>query len=92
MKNPRLKVNKYYTDPEQAHIVILEDPDPEIFLLVQKTCPASLYSRNSEGYYYDYTGCLECGSCLIVGGDSIFSVWNYPRNGFGIDYGEDSDK
>lgn len=89
MINPRLQVNKYYTDPEQAHIKLREDPDPEVFILVQRICPASLYRHDASGYHYDYTGCLECGSCLIIGGDALFSSWEYPRGGYGVDYGED---
>lgn len=91
MTNPRLKVNKYYVDSERAHIKLKRDPDPEVFFIVQKICPASLYTHNSDGFHYDYTGCLECGSCLIVGGEAIFSEWGYPRHGHGVDYGEDAD-
>lgn len=88
MNNPRLKVNKYNTDPDNAHIVLKKDPDPGLFALAQRACPASLYTHDSSGYHYDYTGCLECGSCLIIGGEALFERWDYPRKGFGVDYGD----
>lgn len=86
MSNPRLKLNKYDVDPEEAHIRLRDDPDHDLFLVIQRMCPASLYLHDGQGYHYDYTGCLECGTCLIIGGDAVFAAWDFPRNGYGIVY------
>lgn len=88
MSNPLTRLNTYYVDQEEAHIKLKEQPDHETFLLLQRICPASLYLHDSKGYHYDYTGCLECGSCLIIGGDLVFASWSLPRGGFGVDYSE----
>lgn len=88
MSNPKTRLNTYHIDPDEAHIVIKENPDHDTFMVLQRICPASLYLYDSHGYHYDYTGCLECGSCLIIGGDLVFARWEYPRDGYGVDYSE----
>ena len=50
-------------------------------------CPAGLYEYNEETgkIDFDYSGCLECGTCKLVcpsGG----VTWSYPRGEFGVRY------
>lgn len=87
MKNGHILVNTYFIDPEGAHIVLTRQIDPDIFDKLVQLCPAGLYWRDEKGCHYDYTGCLECGACRIIGNDLIFSTWNLPRGAYGVDYG-----
>ncbi|MBW1810840.1 MAG: 4Fe-4S dicluster domain-containing protein [Deltaproteobacteria bacterium] len=52
-----------------------------------RACPAGLYSLSDESapIKLDHSGCLECGTCMIVCPLSAVS-WNYPAPGFGIHY------
>lgn len=86
MRTPHIIVNSYLVDPEEAHIVLNTQIDPEIFALLQQICPAGLYWQDEHGQHYDYTGCLECGACRIIGDTGTFAVWHFPRGSFGIDY------
>lgn len=86
MSSPKIKVNHYNVNPHEAHIALRQDPDPDLFLVIQRTCPASLYRRDANGYRYDYAGCLECGACYILGGDAVFAKWSYPVGPYGVDY------
>ena len=52
-----------------------------------KACPARLYTVNADTgkVQVDHSGCLECGTCLIV--CPLRSVtWRYPDAGYGIRY------
>lgn len=88
MSNPNLKYNTYNVDADNPHIILKENPDPDLFLIIQRECPANLYLRDSHGYHYDYAGCLECGTCLAIGGKEVFAAWDYPRGSYGVDYSE----
>ncbi len=50
-------------------------------------CPAHLFTIEPESgkLKVDHTGCLECGTCLIVCPFNAVS-WEYPEAGFGIYY------
>lgn len=87
----KLSLNKYDVDEENAHIE-LKDPsrtadfDCEFDKLVI-ACPAGLYRRDEEGKpSFDYAGCLECGTCRILCGDTILQKWAYPGPTKGIEY------
>lgn len=42
-------------------------------------CPAALYKRDEDGNVsFDYAGCLECGTCRIICGDTIIKKWENP--------------
>lgn len=71
---------------QKPHIVIRKDADPELFFLIERACPAALYSHDENGFHYDYSGCLECGACFLIGGDAVFATWEYPAGGFGVHY------
>ncbi len=35
---------------------------------------------------FDYAGCLECGTCRILGLDTALEKWEYPRGTFGVEF------
>lgn len=79
-------------EPEQEpHIRLNENIDPETFALLERMCPAQLYWQDENGMHYDYTGCLECGVCRIIGGEEAFILWRYPAGGKGVDYSNDKE-
>lgn len=51
------------------------------------SCPAHLYTIEPESgkLKVDHTGCLECGTCLIICPKKAVT-WKYPEPGFGIYY------
>ncbi|HMB30720.1 MAG TPA: 4Fe-4S dicluster domain-containing protein [Desulfohalobiaceae bacterium] len=52
-----------------------------------KACPAHLYSYDpqQDKVIVDHTGCLECGTCMIICPLGAVS-WNYPDGGYGVYY------
>jgi ferredoxin like protein len=52
-----------------------------------RACPAELYTfeETLEKVIVDHSGCLECGTCMIVcPAGTVY--WRYPGAGFGIRY------
>lgn len=82
----KLALNSYRVDV-QSHIKI----DPILCKECEQKncvlfCPAGLYSLDESGAArLEYSGCLECGTCMLVCVKGAIS-WNYPRGGFGIRY------
>ena len=82
-----LAVNKYEVDEETAHIELVDEPSPTEFDKLIRVCPAGLYKRDEDGREsFDYAGCLECGTCRIICGDTILSKWAYPGPTMGVEY------
>ncbi len=84
-----LMVDKFDVDEENAHIVVrdLAPEDMMEFHKLELACPAGLYKRDAKGTgIFDYAGCLECGSCRILCGDTIIEKWEFPQNASGIEY------
>ena len=67
----KLGVNKFNVDEEHPHIVVKADADKQALELLVKACPA---------------GCLECGTCRILGLGSALEQWEYPRGTFGVEF------
>lgn len=83
----KLGIDKFFVDEENAHIVLKPNPDPEIFALLERACPANLYKRDDSGaFHFDYAGCLECGTCRVLAGDTILEKWEFPNGTMGIEY------
>lgn len=81
-----LAKNKYEVD-ETPHIELVDDPDDEEFDKLVRVCPAALYKRRENGAKsFDYSGCLECGTCRIACGDTIIKRWEYPQPTMGVEY------
>lgn len=83
----KLGVNKYFVDEEEAHIELKDAPErPELMKLIM-ACPAGLYKLQENGsVQFDYAGCLECGTCRILCGQTILKKWTYPRGTMGVEY------
>lgn len=85
----KLAVNKYNVDEDNAHIELVENPDDDEFDKLIRACPAGLYKRTPEGEKtFDYAGCLECGTCRMLCGDTILSKWEFPGPTMGVEYRE----
>lgn len=83
----KLAVNKFEVDEENPHISLRENPVAAEFDKLVLCCPAGLYKRDEEGAEcFDYAGCLECGTCRILCGDTILEKWEYPQMGAGVSY------
>ncbi len=84
----KLGVNKYCTDEHHSHINIDKQYSgtAEIDEVV-RGCPAALYSVDENGtLFFDYLGCLECGTCRVLSEGKVVKEWNYPAGGKGIEY------
>ena len=84
----KLGVNRFHTDEHNAHIIVdKEFPDKNEIDLVVRVCPAALYSVGDDGtMFFDYLGCLECGTCRVLSGGKVVKEWNYPVGTMGIEY------
>ena len=73
----KLGVNKFNVDEEHPHIVVKADADKQALELLVKACPAGLYKKQDDGSVrFDYAGCLECGTCRILGLGSALNSGN----------------
>ncbi len=83
----KLGVDKFFVDEGEAHIELVENPDPVELAKLVTACPAGLYKVDENGnVQFDYAGCMECGTCRILCGETILKRWNYPNGTFGIEY------
>ena len=67
----KLGVNKFNVDEENPHIILKTDPDKQVL---------------DGSVRFDYAGCLECGTCRILGLDTVLEKWDYPRGTFGVEF------
>lgn len=82
-----LAKNKYVVDEGNPHIELVDDPDDSEFDKLVLVCPAALYKRREGGQKsFDYSGCLECGTCRIACGDTIVRKWKNPGPEMGVQY------
>ena len=71
----------------KTHIILKTDPDKQMLEVLVKACPAGLYKKQDDGSVrFDYAGCLECGTCRILGLDTVLEKWDYPRGTFGVEF------
>lgn len=81
-----LSTNKYEVDGE-SHIILADDPSDSEFEKLVRVCPAGLYRMDGEGNKsFDYSGCLECGTCRIACGGTIVKEWRNPASAMGVEY------
>jgi ferredoxin-like protein FixX len=79
--------NKYQVDEGNPHIELVDHPSPEAFGQLVRACPAALYKVDASGNQtFDCAGCLECGTCRIVGLDTVVASWRYPGPSMGVEY------
>ncbi len=76
----KLGVNKFYVDEGHPHIILRAHPDMQEFSKLMKACPAGLYKQDDAGnIHFDSAGCLECGTCRVLCGNTLLEKWEYPR-------------
>ena len=83
----KLGKDKFFVDEENAHIVLCDEPDRKEFRKLVKACPANLYKEADDGTIsFDCAGCLECGTCRVLCGDTILKKWEFPQGTFGVEF------
>lgn len=84
----KLGVNKYYVNEGHPHIEIIHDyPDMAEKIKLVNACPAGLYTLQDDGTLaFDYAGCVECGTCRVLCGNTIIKKWEYPDDTKGIEF------
>ncbi len=82
--------NKFNVDEDNVHIGLsgeLADLPADEFGKLVRVCPAGLYREDEDGSRtFDCAGCLECGTCRIICGDTIVSKWEQPAPAMGVQY------
>ncbi|UFZ04229.1 ferredoxin family protein [Bradyrhizobium ontarionense] len=82
----KLFYNRYQVDPGRAHIKVRPHttPTPQLKALLN-ACPARCYELNDKGQVeITVDGCIECGTCRVIGEPSGDIEWSYPRGGYGV--------
>jgi ferredoxin like protein len=82
----KLFQNRYLVDAGRAHIRVRPHtvPSPQLLSLL-KACPARCYDLNDKGQVeITVDGCVECGTCRIIGEPTGDIEWHYPRGGYGV--------
>ncbi len=81
--------NRYLIDAGRAHIKVRPHTVPSQALLallaLLTACPARCYALNDKGQVeITVDGCVECGTCRIIGEPTGDIEWSYPRGGYGV--------
>ncbi len=82
----KLYQNRYLVDAGRPHITVTPHETPSAVLVtLTSICPAGCYSTNSKGQVeVTPDGCLECGTCRVLGEPTGDITWAYPRGGYGV--------
>lgn len=83
----KLGLNVFKPVEGKPHISIKKgmERDPRLRWMVS-LCPAGLYKEQPSGEVtLLLEGCLECGTCRVVCGDTVLQ-WDYPEGGTGVQY------
>lgn len=82
----KLFYNRYLVDAGRPHIKVRAHtrPSPQLLALL-KACPARCYDLNDKGQVeVTVDGCMECGTCRVIGEPTGDIEWDYPRGGYGV--------
>lgn len=84
----KLAVNKYFVDEGKAHIEIDSSyPDMKEKMKLVNACPVGLYKLNEDGtLFFDYAGCVECGTCRVLCLGTIVKKWQFPEDTMGVEF------
>ncbi|MCR6679627.1 ferredoxin family protein, partial [Escherichia marmotae] len=75
----KLGVNKFHVEEGHPHIILAANPDINEIQKLMKACPAGLNKQDDAGnIHYESSGCLECGTCRVLGGNTIHEQLQYP--------------
>lgn len=71
---------------EESHIKVCKDvPERKRAEKICLACPAGLYSIDEDGrLFFSHLGCLECGTCRLLGYNKEIQEWDYPICDFGV--------
>ena len=78
----KLGLNKFFVDESNAHIELADNIDANEFYKLEIACPAGLYRKDENGFHFDYAGCLECGTCRAICGNTILKKMGVPKRHF----------
>ncbi len=82
-----LGLNKYEVDEGHPHIEPMHPAPAAEFAKLVRVCPAGLYKLGPDGgQLFDYAGCLECGTCRVIGLGTALTSWEYPQPTMGVEY------
>ncbi len=42
--------------------------------------------NSASSFSFDCAGCLECGTCRVLCGDTILKKWEFPQGTFGVEF------
>jgi ferredoxin like protein len=84
----KLYQNRYRVDAGRAHIKVRPHTVPSPAMLALLTaCPARCYELSDKGQVeITVDGCVECGTCRIIGEPTGDIEWTYPRGGYGVQF------
>lgn len=83
----KLGINKFHVNEGHPHIILVDKPNMDEFRKLILACPAGLYKQDDSGNIrFDSAGCLECGTCRVLCGDTILEQWEYPQGTFGVEF------
>lgn len=73
---------------EESHIKVKKEiVDIELAKKLCLACPAGLYSITPDGkLLFSHLGCLECGTCRLLGLDKQIEAWDYPICDYGVQF------
>ena len=73
---------------EESHIKVIRDiVDLEAAKKLCLACPAGLYSITDDvRLLFSHLGCLECGTCRVLGWNKQLESWDYPVCDYGVQY------
>ncbi len=73
---------------EESHIKVRREySDRESAEMLCQACPAGLYQMGEGGNLrFSHLGCLECGTCRVLGFGKEVEQWDYPVGGFGVSF------
>lgn len=83
----KLGCNRFHSDSQYSHIEIAEDcTDEAAIQQVAMACPAQLYHYDGGKLTFNHEGCLECGTCRVLGHGRVVKRWSPPMGGMGVEF------
>lgn len=83
----KLGCDRFHSDDQYSHIEIVKDcGDAAAIRRVVMACPAQLYHYDNGKLTFNHEGCLECGTCRVLGHGCVVKSWNHPMGGMGVEF------
>lgn len=84
----KLSKNRYKVS-EESHIAVdRQIVDRDLARRLCLACPAGLYQISEDGkqLLFGHLGCLECGTCRLLGLNKQLDAWDYPIADYGVQF------